>query len=456
MIDMNLPLNQVIIGDSGDVMAEWLGNSVDCIVTDPPYRIGFMGSSWDRALPPRRVFRQIFRVLKPGALAFIMSSPRQDVLWRMLSMLEGLGFELRQSALFWIFKTGFPKAYDVSKGIDRKLGLKREVLGYSKWHSEGRKAKASRFDTTQIGEGDGKIETTPASDLAKQWEGWKSQTGLKPALECILMVNKPLSESTIVDNVLKWGTGAINIDACRIPFKNEADLKGRKRGVLKSPPLGRSGIYGHMEEVDTDKYISPKGRFPAHLIISDGALDTGETTKSRASEINTEESSTNLYGWSKGGIWKSGIHYGDEGSPYRFFDLDAWAIHHGFLDVAKPSKTERDFGLWDFDEKLVPHGNYIGRDLNNPKNRLGGLQSGKAHNIHPTVKPIKLMAYLIELGCPPNGIVVDPFLGSGTTCISAKRLRRKWIGIEINPEYAEIARSRIEIKGPLDQFIDEK
>ena len=118
---MSLPVNQVIVGECTEVMKAWPENSVDCIVTDPPYGIGFMGKSWDKALPPKEAFQQMIRVLKPGALAFVMSSPRQDVLWRMLAMLEGVGFQLKTSAIFWLYKTGFPKAMDVSLAIDRKV-----------------------------------------------------------------------------------------------------------------------------------------------------------------------------------------------------------------------------------------------------------------------------------------------------------------------------------------------
>ncbi len=445
---MRLPVNQVILGDCGTVMVEWPGNSVDCVVTDPPYRIGFMGKSWDRALPPRRAFKQVFRVLKPGALAFVMTSPRQDVLWRMLAMLEEIGFELRQSHISWVYRTGFPKAYDISKGIDRKLGLEREIIG--KQQNFG--VMGERTYGEWVREWD---ETKPTSDLAKKWEGWKSQTGLKPALEMILMVNKPRSEKTIVDNVLKHGVGAINVDACRIPFQNEDDVKrtnvGYELGVMK---YGGTSLQ-ESKTLNEEYTASSKGRFPANLLVSDGALDTGETTKSRS-----------------GGIRKAGTEFGqgsgwnkhenrdtirqeifDEGSPYRFFDLDAWSKHNGFLDVAKPSKAERDFGLWGFEEKELyraGHGNQEEDDVTQRFRR-------QARNIHATVKPVKLMAYLISLGCPPDGIVVDPFLGTGTTCIAAKKLRRKWIGIEINPEYAKIAERRINIRGPLDQYMkDEK
>ena len=459
---MSLPLNQVVLGDCIEVMAEWPANSVDLIMTDPPYGIQFMGLDFDKALPPKAAFEQMIRVLKPGALAFVMSSPRQDVLWRMLSMLEGVGFELQQSFISWIYKTGFPKALDVSKSIDKKLGVKRNKILYDasevgnfKGRQDTRpwieKAKEKGFHEI--------VDDNPVSELAKEWEGWKSQTGLKPALECILMVNKPRSEPTIVDNVLRWGTGAVNVDACRIPFQSKEDIKSGFSGSDQGD--GFSAFTKKHLEDHPGRNANIQGRFPANLLIQDGALDTGETTKVGKIEAHHKLAKdekghvpANVYGKYARLSAEHQISYGDEGSPFRFFDLDAWAEHHGFLDVAKPSRAERDFGLGAFPLKHAPIGNYEGRDLENPKNIMRpGMQDRKARNTHATVKPVKLMAYLIELGCSPKGIVVDPFLGSGTTCIAAKKLRRQWIGIEINPEYAEIAEARINIRGPLDQFM---
>jgi len=463
---MSLPLNQVVLGDCVEVMAGWPDNSVDTIITDPPYGISFMGKEWDMALPPVAAFEQMFRVLKPGALAFVMSSPRQDVLWRMLSMLEGVGFELRQSFISYIYKTGFPKALDVSKGIDRKLGLERTEFeideDFLRRNPRDHNLEHDVYGGRLKGGLEEAIRTKPASDLARQWEGWKSQTGLKPAAECILMVNKPRSERTIVDNVLRWGTGAMNVDACRIPLKGEDISDYRDGGYLD--PSKENWRFKRAQRDNT------KGRFPANLLISDGALDTGKTTKSGKFESHHKiakdengHSVKNVYGKYKHLPADQQVFYGDEGSPFRFFDLDAWAEHHGFLDVAKPNKAERDKGLGvsfplqeadtTFTHGITPE-KMVDRKNNPHSNRAGSWQRPKARNFHPTVKPVKLMAYLIELGCPPKGIVVDPFVGSGTTCIAAKRLRRRWIGIEINPEYADIARARIDIKGPLDQFME--
>jgi len=407
-------------------MKDFPTESIDCVVTDPPYGLSFMGKEWDKALPDQEAFKQMFRVLKPGALAFVMSSPRQDVLWRMLKMLEECGFQLKQSFISWIYKTGFPKAYDVSKGIDIKfireafqkehgrkptkkelkklLREKRKVVGkgecgYQVDISKSRKEQGYRPNLTKTTrEYD---ITEPAFDLAKKWNGWKSITGLKPAFECILMVNKPLSEKTIVDNVLKYGTGAINVDACRIPFENKED----KPTVQSTPDLRdvgkkvkkKIGIdklnFNVISNAKRIQYQSnTQGRFPANFLVSNRVLGC-----------------------------------------FKYFDLDAWAKHYGFLDVPKASKSERNKGVENLD---IPEYRW---------NKGGVCQQikGTKGNYHPTVKPIKLMAYLIELGCPKDGIVLDPFVGSGTTCIAAKQLNRKWIGIELNPGYAKIASTRL-------------
>jgi len=456
---MSLPLNQVILGDCIEVMAGWSENSVDCIVSDPPYGISFMGKKWDQALPPKEAFEQMIRVLKPGALAFVMSSPRQDVLWRMLAMLEGVGFELRQSHISWIFKTGFPKAYNFSKGIHRKLRLEREKLGV---------APTSRPDTNVDGQvlnwgghGHGKTRyvTEPASDLAKKWQGYKSQTGLKPAVEMVLMVNKPRSEPTIVDNVLRWGTGAVNVDACRIPVDPKIDdmLRTTQRKERETATWREGSGFSNPNNPLTG--VRPEGRFPANLLVSDKALDTGKLSKSGKIEPHHKLSSdeegkipSQVYGkYTRQPASKvANKTYGDIGDQSRYFDLDAWAEHHGFLDVAKPSRAERDLGLEHMN--LRKKGRW---------NKAGVWQEvTRKGNYHPTVKPTRLMAYLISLGCPPDGVVVDPFLGSGTTCIAAKRLRRKWIGIEIDPEYVDIARARIKAQTippiPIDRFMESK
>jgi len=430
---------RLIRGDCLKVLPSLEDNSVDCVVTDPPYGINFMGKDWDKALPPKKAFEEVFRVLKPGALAFVMSSPRQDVLWRMLAMLEGVGFELTQSYLEWIYKSGFPKAYDVSKGIDKKLGLERVKTNQLKQgHTLGRNRTFGTGGIGIYGEANESraYEEIPTSEEAKRWEGWKSIAGLKPAHEPILMVNKPFTEPTIVDNVLRWGVGAINVDECRIPFSNKQDEKTAHYNALG--PIERyktsKKIYeGGKESAGFEDTFSQKGRFPANLLVSDKALDDGESQ--RGGITNYQASS--IYG-TKTDREKRNLWIEEIGGKSRYVDLDAWAEHHGFLDVPKASKSEREEGL----NILKERGTGI-KYRSIRKNRGKGYpEETKAKNIHPTVKPVRLMAYLVTLGCPPNGTVLDPFIGSGTTMIACKSLGRSCIGIEINPEYIEIAKAR--------------
>jgi len=433
-----LPLNQVLCGDCAEVLQGFPSDSVDLVVTDPPYGLSFMGKEWDKALPPREAFEQIIRVLKPGALAFVMSSPRQDLMWRMMRLLEEAGFELRQSFISWVYKTGFPKAYDVSKGIDQKLGLEREKIGLSQWYTEGRKDVMESNKNTYGDDWRTEIErrtmTAPTSDEAKRLEGWKSITGLKPALEPILMVNKPMSEKTIVDNVLRWGTGAMNVDACRIPLNGEDISDERDSGYLDP-----SKEDWRFQRVKRDGVT---GRFPANLLVSDGALDTGEMSKSGVLEPHHKIDSMKthgIYGEYNNQPPEEHSTYGDTGDQSRYFDLDAWAQHHGILDVPKPDTAERDYGLKG--PKREPKSKFNKSD--GKTERFDGAASIPRRNTHPTVKPIKLMAFLIKLGCPPGGVVMDPFLGSGTTCIAAKQLKRRYIGIEVSPEYHALSEARI-------------
>lgn len=423
-------------------------NSIDCIVTDPPYGLKFMGKKWDQALPPKEAFKEMCRVLKPGALAFVMSSPRQDLLARMILLLEDAGFKTDISFIDWIYKTGFPKAYDVSKGIDRKLGLEQKIIGYRKGQGNIPNLRGEWGLKSNI-----PVEITePASPLAKVWAGWKSVSGLKPAHEPVLMVYKPRSERMIVDNVLRWGTGAINVDACRIPIDETVDdprLGGKGSWITTEPQT----IYGGGGGIPRGKVdSSSKGRFPANLLVSDKAIDTGEKTRSGKDVNPTKDSVKGFFGQDMP-YYSKEANYGDVGDQSRYFDLDAWAVGKGFCDTPKPSKKERDVGLKSHPKK-VPKSKFNLSDGSKDM-RFDGVVPQKRSNIHPTVKPVKLMAYLIELGCPKDGVVLDPFVGSGTTCMAAKQLGRKYIGIEIEDKYHRIAEARVKAtQSPVTSFFE--
>lgn len=451
-----LPLNQILCGDCVDVLKTFPENSIDLVVTDPPYGLKFMGKDWDKTLPPRDAFYEMHRVLKPGAMSFVMSSPRQDLMARMILLLEDSGFKTDISFIDYIYKTGFPKALDVSKGIDKKLGLEREEVGTIQWNDGSTRKLLPKKATVDYG---GRFKhssyglpiTAPSSEDAKLWDGWKSVSGLKPAHEPVLMVYKPRSEKTIVDNVLKWGVGAINVDACRIPFQDEGySYKAPKGSLFDGEIYGKGDEKGFLNE----PYEShQKGRFPANLLVSDKAIDTEEITQSKGHTPRRGDTD-GLYEGGFGVIDREEQHFDDVGGASRYFDLDAWAEHHGFLDVPKPGKAERDYGLGQRFRKQVPKSKFNLSDGSKDM-RFDGVIPTPRRNTHPTVKPIKLMAYLIELGCPPDGVVLDPFVGSGTTCIAAKQLARRYIGVEIDEEYCRIAEARIAAyPQPLEWFED--
>ena len=403
----DLPVNQVINGDSAVVLSTFPENSIDCIVTDPPYGMSFMGFEWDKALPPKKVFLEMCRVLKPGGLAFVMSSPRQDLMWRMAQLLEESGFKLELSFICWIYNNGFPKAYDVSRGIDKKFGLEREVIGVidrtSAYNEVGYSGGVRGYEPTSFD------VTKPNSPEAKKYDGHKAVSGLKPSHEVIFMVQKPLSEKSIVDNVLKHGTGSINVDACRIPIEDEVISS-----TVNSPE--KATVYGKYNQV---MYVSDiDGRFPPNLLVSDNALDTDK-------KDDTNTVSDGVYSMSRS----------------RFFNLDVWGKHKGYFVVPKPSTGERDRGLIGEKESVK---NFFSADKETGE-RFDGNTNLPRINTHPTVKPVLLGAYLCELGCPPDGIVLDPFCGSGSFLISAASMGKKYIGVELSPEFHKLSEDRLSI-----------
>jgi len=337
---------QLILGDCIEVLKTLPDNSIDSVVTDPPYHLtsivkrfgkpgsapakdkdglfkrqskGFMGQEWDGGDIAFRteVWEECLRVLKPGGHLLAFSASRNY--HRMGVAIEDAGFEIRDQ-LQWIYGSGFPKSHNIGKAVDKKLGNERKVVGENPNHRTSSALYELGF---QDGKGDGQITKGNS-----EWEGWG--TALKPAHEPIVMARKPLSEKTIVGNVLKHGTGGINIDESRITYQQE------------------------------------EGRFPSNIILSEEA----------AENLDQHQKDTSK-----------------------------------FFYVAKPSKKEKDLGI----------------DKNN----------------HPTVKPIKLMEYLIKLVTPKGGTTLDPFMGSGTTGIAALTNGFNFIGIEMGEEYMDIAEQRI-------------
>jgi site-specific DNA-methyltransferase (adenine-specific) len=345
-------------------------NSIDSCVTDPPYGLskepditevltkwlngepydhkhgGFMGKAWDSFVPHPDIWKEVYRVLKPGAHALVFAGTRTQDL--MTIALRLAGFEVRD-VIEWLYFSGFPKSMDVGKAFDRREGAEREVVG-KRWE-ENRKTNPQ--DTGRYGryESDNGLLTAPATDLAKQWDGWG--TALKPAHEPIIVVRKPLI-GTVSDNVEKYGTGAVNVDGCRIGT-DEVEKGHFNRGSI----AGEVMKVGY-KQTETQEFAT--GRFPANIVTVE---------------------------------------------PDVFFSK--------YCNVTP--------------EELCK--------------KAGKRDRGEGNN-HPTVKPSDLMAWLVRLVTPPKGTVLDPFAGSGSTLVAAKREGFEYIGIEQEAAYVEIAKARTE------------
>lgn len=470
-------MNRIIHGDCLDELKKLPDNSIDSCVTDPPYGLskeldivevltkwldgedyhhrggGFMGKTWDSFVPGPSIWREVYRVLKPGAHLLCFAGTRTQDL--MTISLRLAGFEIRD-VVEWLYFSGFPKSLDVGKQFDKRKGgasfvhefaklikkkrlekgyslafMDKEVCGGTTNYSwfEGRPAgvrlpqlkeyykikELLDLDDTydelmeaaereKIGEkksgianafGGGEWKsgpaevvdiTAPATPLAKKWDGWG--TALKPAHEPIILARKPL-DGTVADNVERWGTGALNIDGCRIRFDNFKAVTGKGGGILRyhgfssleelkeaaergeKCPDGRDAMKTYLRAIDAErvKPVEKEGRFPANCVTTE---------------------------------------------PDAFFSK--------YFNVTPPELSKKA----------------------SKRDRLSTWDGGQVEaNRHPTVKPTDLMAWLVRLVTPPGGTVLDPFAGSGSTLVAAKREGFSYVGIEREEEYVEIARARV-------------
>lgn len=419
----------IIQGDCLEELKKLEDNSVDSVVTDPPYGISFMGKKWDYDVPKVEVWKEVLRVLKPGGHALVACGTRTQ--HRMAVNLEDAGFEIRD-IVAWIYGSGFPKSYNIGKNIDKYL-----KTGSASWNGTGDSSNGA-LGYTKLQHKQGyrpndysnkhKNKENINEKVAKQWEGWG--TALKPAMELWTLCRKPLSEKNIAKNVLKWGTGGINIEESRVG--NE------KMGGGTMPDLRDVGAMSK-ESIGIDKLScgqNPRpakrkeqstytGRFPANL-IHDGSEEVVKWFPNTKGSKGTGLTNTPARSWknaSKAGINRVG--YEDNDSASRFFYC------------AKASKSERNKGLEGFEYQTTTDGRK--KDIDN------AYQCGKTErkNNHPTVKPIKLMQYLCRLITPKGGTVLDCFMGSGSTGIACKLEGFEFIGIELSQEYCDIAEARI-------------
>jgi len=396
-------------------------NSVDSIVTDPPYELGFMGKSWDASgiAYNQDLWAECLRVLKPGGHLLAFSGSR--TYHRMTVAIEDAGFEIRDQ-IMWLYGSGFPKSLDVSKAIDKAAGAEREVTATKP--QTGAKFKAIADDIDNGGFNDpNRTEfniTAPATPEAQRWQGWG--TALKPAHEPICVARKPLT-GTVASNVLEWGTGALNIDGSRV---GKADGFGG----------GAKGTSGFATGYESDGFVaSTQGRWPAN-VIHDGSDEVlagfpnskgGAYPAKRGQAVNTSFAS----GQETEGGYRA---MGDDGSAARFFYC------------AKASKSERNAGLdiEHFPLKNYTEANKMGGAGDTMLTGSGNPRDSRKQNFHPTVKPLALMRYLVKLVTPPNGTVLDPFLGSGSTAVACVLEGFDWVGCEMTEDYWPIIEARVE------------
>jgi site-specific DNA-methyltransferase (adenine-specific) len=413
-------------GDCLDVLRTLADNSVDSIVTDPPYGLSFMGKKWDYDVPAVEVWTECLRVLKPGGHLLAFAGTRTQ--HRMAVRIEDAGFEIRDM-IAWVYGSGFPKSLDVSKAIDKAAGATREVVGR---HIQSKKDRKEDTATDFSHPWQHDI-TAPATPAAVQWQGWG--TALKPALEPITVARKPLC-GTVAANVLAWGTGAINVDGGRVPHGNDVNMDAvqRQQHANGAVQFGSAGLIG----LEIAMY-KPGGRFPANL-IHDGSDEVVRLFPSDRPGGNFPEggkksaATDNAFG-EFAGSGRPARAMGDSGSAARFFY------------VAKASAEDRDDGCHALPAKSagqVTGGRAEGSaGLDSPRSGAGRRRD-ETRNSHPTVKPTDLMRYLCRLVTPPGGLVLDPFVGSGSTGRGAVLEGFAFVGIEREAEYVEIARARID------------
>jgi len=446
--------NKLINGDCLEELKKLDDNSVDLLCTDPPYGYGFMGKHWDTfkekdstksqqvgwMSPGMKkdtygmkeffdpIWTECLRVLKPGALAFVMSAPRSDVQSIMAQTLQESGFDISFTPIYWTYASGFPKAMNISKMIDKQKGAKREVTGKGKAGAAFHKGKGvitGGFGNISDGTGTATTEwdekNNPATDEAKKLDGSYAGFQPKPAVEVVIVAMKPLDKKGYLEQAQDNQKGITWFDDCRIPFEESDTPKGgygamdigigkpgetqdyRKKKKITMPDLRDVGkkskeaigidklSYGQVQNAERKEYEpNTVGRFPANMLVSDEVLDDYS----------------------------------------RYFSLDSW-FQKNLKSLPEPVQQTFPF-------MIVPKASRSEKD------------NGLDRNIHPTVKPLTLMNYLVTLGSRKGDVVLEPFAGSGTTALACVAQERDYIAIEREQEYYEIAKARLEkVEEPL-------
>jgi site-specific DNA-methyltransferase (adenine-specific) len=411
---------EIYAGNNLDVLPTLPDNSVDAIVCDPPYELGFMGKSWDSSGIAYSVelWRECLRVLKPGGHLLAFGGTRT---WHRLAVaVEDAGFEIRDN-IAWLYGSGFPKSHNISKAIDKAAGAEREVIGKSNRHGGGI-MQGHSFQVSPVVPD----ITAPATDEAKAWDGWG--TALKPAHEPIVVARKPLI-GTVAQNVLEHGVGGLNIDATRIQGSNTKRINTAQSSFM-SGQIGQVQAQQNAYETGSDL-----GRWPANIILDEYTAELLDEQSGISKSLSHNRPHDTKWGFGVGNDnskeydYETGrTGYSDVGGASRFFY------------VAKANKRDRNEGLDELPE--VRHADRNATDGvggDNPRNRTNQAKQ----NFHPTVKPTALMQYLIRLVTPANGVVLDPFAGSGSTGKAAILEGKRFIGIELTAEYLPIIEGRL-------------
>ncbi len=421
----------IYCGDCREILPQLKGTG---IVTDPPYELGFMGKSWDSQGVSFQ--KQTWQVIRGSCVSgsMLLSFGGTRTFHRIACAIEDAGWELRDTVM-WVYGSGFPKSLDISKAIDKQFGVDREIVGKrTDIHSHGTPNRIEHEWNKTLK--DNCHVTLPATPEAQLWQGYG--TALKPAYEPILVCMNPL-DGTFANNALKHGVAGLNIDGCRIPTE-ESLSGGSVTSDRKAPMTGDSrigaalGMFAQGSK-RKEEWIQPLGRFPANIIHdgSEEVLGLFPQSAGQQGDLighNKQRKSPNdIFGVMPPAA--DHIKRGDSGSAARFFYC------------AKASKSERNAGCEGLPlVEVKTHGEMNPDSLGNSHNTTGQRPALRQNN-HPTVKPLALMKYLVKLISPPkDAVIIDPFMGSGSTLVACKELGIKCIGIDTDEYTCEIAVKR--------------
>jgi len=504
---------QLIHGDSVKELKNFDDNSVDLLCTDPPYGYGFMGRDWDKVLPDIKIFKECFRVLKPGSMAFVMSAPRSDVQYRMAEMLEKVGFRIDYTPIYWTYASGFPKAMNMGKMLD-KVGRDKKELdgsyagfqpkpavevvivamkpldkkGYLEQAQDNGKA-VTWFDDCRIPFEEGYVEpenqTMP--DLRDVGKKSKEAIGIdklsygqvqnakrkpyKSDYQKYVEKQKSFKNAKSIGKTIKGNEHFLGGDIKQLnPAENYQKPKTTKRKPRTEGSVFKTS--GFKSENNDTAEASPMGRFPANLLVSDNVLDDGKITKSTGGRSGNKKGigTYGIYGKFESDVRNEDPGFGDSGGYSRYFSLDSWFEKNleslpepvqktfPFMIVPKASKAEKNNGLDNFEVKQKKGGGgtsnntWYEDDVNAASGKFGS-EKAPSRNIHPTVKPLTLMNYLVTLGSRKGDVVLEPFAGSGTTALACVGQERDYIAIEREEEYYEIAKARLDkVEQPLKMW----